>query len=157
MIFVKKTVYKYCLVVCKWNQNGNVMLITICQVSNNIWSKVTLKNHTFPAENEPTKSNKKCPYTVLEKCFWMKNFAWSKTSLNKAVWERQGWANILVRRGQFMLWQSSFQKFPIKWSFVANTQTKISSFYYNKSGNLCLRVCQEAPFDWIFFENTTCT
>ena len=35
---------------------------------------------------------------------------------------------------------------------MANSQTKIFTFYYNKSGNFCLRVCQEALFDWKFLK-----
>ena len=32
------------------------------------------------------------------------------------------------------------------------SQTNISTFYYNKSGNFCLRVYHESLFDWKFFK-----
>ena len=35
---------------------------------------------------------------------------------------------------------------------MTNSQTKISTFYYNKSGNFCLIVCHEALFNWKLFK-----
>ena len=35
---------------------------------------------------------------------------------------------------------------------MINSKTKISTFVKVKSGNSCLRVCQKALFDWIFFK-----
>ena len=39
---------------------------------------------------------------------------------------------------------ANFEQFPI--SFRRNSQIKIATFYYNKSGNFCWRVPPEAPF-----------
>ena len=79
------------------------------------------------------KPSKTHTYTVLEKCLDK-----SKNTLSF-----------------FYYVPGNFQKFPIKWSFVTNSQSKISTFYYNKSVNFCLRVCHEAPFDWKHLKTDT--
>ena len=47
---------------------------------------------------------------------------------------------------------TNFEQFPIKWCLGRNSLTKIVPFYYNKSGNLCLRVPPEVPFYWKLFK-----
>ena len=43
-------------------------------------------------------------------------------------------------------------RLPILNNFGTNSQTKIATFYYNKSDNFCLRVPPEAPFNWKLFK-----
>ena len=43
---------------------------------------------------------------------------------------------------------ANFQQFPMNWCFRRNSQTKISTFYFNKSENFCLKVSPVAPFYW---------